>query len=361
MTKEVVVENRVFMEQKVLRQSLGVDVSKGSLSLCLGSLLSDLTKHFLAGSDVSNDQEGFEALLIWLESVRDSGVDLTVVMEATGIYHEALAYFLYDRGYAVSIMQSGRVKKYAQSLDQRSKTDALDSKMLSMLGCERELRCWEPPGAVLQELKALSRERSTLLKEKTIATNRLGALGSGAYSNQQTLKRYKRRIALLDKQMSEIELEMRELVRADKELSEKFTYLESIPGVSFVLTATVVAETGGFELITSAKQLTSYAGYDVVLRESGSYRGRTTISKKGNRRIRAVMHMPSMAAIRVNPTLKPFYQRLKEKKAKPIVALVAVQRKLLILMFELWKKNEYYDPEFEQKKAASFRETCCTG
>ena len=64
------------------------------------------------------------------------------------------------------------------------------------------------------------------------------------------------------------------------------------------------------------------------------------------------MHMPSMAAIRVNPTLKPFYLRLKEKKAKPIVALVAVQRKMLILMFELWKKNEYYDAEFEQKKAA---------
>ena len=121
-----------------------------------------------------------------------------------------------------------------------------------------------------------------------------------------------------------------------------------------------MAETGGFDLITSAKQLTSYAGYDVVLRESGSYRGRTTISKKGNRRIRAVMHMPSMTAIRVNPTLKPFYLRLKEKKAKPIVALVAVQRKMLILMFELWKKGEFYDAEFEQKKAASLQETYCT-
>lgn len=344
-----------------MRQSLGVDVSKASLSVCLGSLLSDLSKSFLEGSDVSNDLEGFEALLVWLECRRDPDVDLTIVMEATGVYHEALAYFLYDRGYGVCIMQSGRVKRYAQSLDQRSKTDALDSKMLSMLGCERQLRGWEPPSILLQELKALSRERSTLLKEKTIAINRLEALGRGAHSNKRTLSRYKKRIALLNDQMGEIEQEMRKLVSEDQELSEKFGYLESIPGVSFVLSATVVAETGGFELITSAKQLTSYAGYDVVLRESGSYRGRTTISKKGNRRIRAVMHMPSMAAIRVNPTLKPFYQRLKEKKAKPIVALVAVQRKMLILMFELWKKNEHYDPEFEQKKAASLQETCCTG
>ncbi|PHS05916.1 MAG: IS110 family transposase, partial [Kordia sp.] len=72
-------------------------------------------------------------------------VNLTIVMEVTGVYHEAIAYYLYDKDYQVSIMQSRRVKKYTQSLDQRSKTDALDSKMLSMLGCERKLTPWEPP------------------------------------------------------------------------------------------------------------------------------------------------------------------------------------------------------------------------
>ena len=347
--------------EKILRQSLGIDVSKQMLSVCLGSLHADLSKSFLAREDVSNDQDGFNELERWLSVVIDTKVDLSIVMEATGVYHESLALFLFEMGYSVSIMQSGRVKKYAQSLDQRSKTDALDSKMLSMLGCERQLRKWEPPSAHLQELKFLSRERSTLLKEKLIIGNRLDALKSGVHVNKRTVKRCTHRIRLIDNQMQEIEQEMNALVNEDPVLSEKFGYLRSIPGVSFILSATVVAETGGFDLITSAKQLTSYVGYDVVLRESGSYRGRTTISKKGNRRIRAVMHMPSMAAIRVNPTLKPFYQRLKEKKAKPIVALVAVQRKMLILMYELWKKNEYYDPEFEQKKAASFRETCCTG
>lgn len=349
------------MEEKIIRQSLGIDVSKRTLSLCLASVHMDLSKSFDPRDDVLNDQEGFTELERWLTSHRSEGVDLSIVMEATGVYHEGIAMYLFERGYAVSIMQSGRVKKYAQSLDQRSKTDALDSKMLSMLGCERRLRKWEPPSPVLQDLKLLSRERSTLLKEKLILSNRLDALKSGVHVNKRTVKRYQKRIDLIKKQMVDIELEMSEIVSVDPVLSEKFDYLRSIPGVSFILTATVVAETGGFDLITSAKQLTSYAGYDVVLRESGSYRGRTTISKQGNRRIRAVMHMPSMTAIRVNPTLKPFYQRLKEKKSKPIVALVAVQRKLLILMFELWKKNEYYDAEYEQKKAASLQETCCTG
>jgi len=63
-----------------------------------------------------------------------------------------------------------------------------------------------------------------------------------------------------------------------------------------------------------------------------------------------VLHMPSMTCVRCNPTLKQFYERLKPTKEKPIVALVAVQRKLLILMYTLWKNEQNYDPEYEKKK-----------
>ncbi|PHR24534.1 MAG: hypothetical protein COA38_16395 [Fluviicola sp.] len=246
-------------------------------------------------------------------------------------------------------------------MDQRSKTDALDSKMLSMLGCERRLLPWSPPSPLMQTLKALSRERSALIKDKCIEKNRQGAIDSSIYSNKKEIKRFNQRLKLLNAQIEEIELEMREVAATDLELTKKLGFIESIPGVSFISAITVIAETSGFALINSGKQLTSYAGYDVVMKESGTYRGKTRISKKGNRHIRAVLHMPSMTCVRVNPTLGPFYQRLKPKKAKPIVALVAMQRKLLILMYTLWKNEEYYDGEFEQKKAASLQETCCTG
>ncbi len=126
--------------------------------------------------------------------------------------------------------------------------------------------------------------------------------------------------------------------------------MTSIPGISYISAATVIGETLGFESIVNAKQLTSYAGYDVVLRESGNFKGKTRISKKGNSHIRAALHMPSMTCVRCNPTLKQFYNRLKPKKAKPLVALIAVQRKLLILMYTLWKNEEVYDADFETKK-----------
>ena len=147
-----------------------------------------------------------------------------------------------------------------------------------------------------------------------------------------------------------IEEEMQELVSKNEELKRKIGYMMSIPGISFISAATVVGETLGFESIVNAKQLTSYAGYDIILRESGNFKGKTRISKRGNSHIRAVLHMPSMTCVRCNPTLKKFYNRLKPNKAKPLVALIAVQRKLLILMYTLWKNEEVYDAGFETKK-----------
>ena len=335
---------------RMLKQSLGIDVSKNSLSVCLGGLTEGLEKQFTAHADVSNDPKGFKEVGRFLKKERAEDADLIIVMEATGVYHQGLAHYLYEQGHRVSVMQSGRVKRYAQSLDQRSKTDALDSRMLSMLGLERKLRAWQPPSAELQMLKALSRERSNLLKSRAIETNRYEAMSSGSYSNAAFVKRHRQRIKLIKQQIEAIEKEMRDLVEASPELRSGIGNLESIPGVSFISAATVVGETLGFDSMNNAKQLTSYAGYDVVQRESGSFRGRTRISKRGNAHIRAVLHMPSMTCVRCNPTLKQFYERLKPTKEKPIVALIAVQRKLLILMYTLWKNQSQYDPEYEIKK-----------
>lgn len=336
--------------EKRLKQSLGIDVSKLNLSLTLGFLTETLAKEFIPRSDVSNDISGYKELLKWLKRSADPSVDMLIVMEATGVYHQGIAHYLHGQGYAVCVMQSGRVKRYAQSLDQRSKTDALDSRMLSMLGLERSIRLWHPPSGELQELKALARERSSLLKDRTTENNRQGAITSSVYGNAKALKRHKDRLKLLNAQIEAIERDMKELTSKDEVLERKIGFMMSIPGISFISAATVVGETLGFESIGNGKQLSSYAGYDVVLRESGNFKGKTRISKKGNSHIRAALHMPSMTCVRCNPTLKQFYHRLKPNKAKPLVALVAVQRKLLILMFTLWKNEENYDADFEKKK-----------
>tara|TARA_R110002051_G_scaffold314290_1_gene391195 strand:- start:5732 stop:6805 length:1074 start_codon:yes stop_codon:yes gene_type:complete len=336
--------------EKRLKQSLGIDVSKLNLSLSLGFLTDKLEKEFKSHPDVPNGLSGYKELLKWLNKSVDNSVELLVVMEATGAYHQGIAHYLHAKGYAVRIMQSGRVKRYAQSLGQRSKTDALDSKMLSMPGLERSIRPWRPPSKELQGLKALSRERSSLLKDRPTETNRQGAIDSGVHDSPEALKGHRDRLKLLNGQIEMIEGDMKEIISKNEALERKVGFPTSIPGISFISAATVVGETLGFETMTNAKQLASYAGYDVALRDSWNFKGKTRISKKGNSHIRAVLHMPSMACVRCNPTLKKFYNRLKSKKARPLVALIAVQRKLLILMYTLWKNEEVYDEAFETKK-----------
>ena len=340
-----------FMKTEVLNRALGIDISKDSFSMCLCTQDVDLTKEFELGDDFNNDKDGFKKLSKWLSK---QGVEkgLTVVLEATGVYHEQLTYYLYEQGFVVCVMQSGRVKRYAQSLDQRSKTDALDSKMLSMLGCERKLTPWIPPSATMRELRFLTRERAALIKERTVEKNRDHANEESVFSHKKATRRFVKRMKLLNTQIEEIEQEMHQIVNKSEELKEKISRLESIPGVSFITSIIVVAETFGFAQFNSSKQLVSFCGYDIVLKESGTYRGQARISKKGNKHIRAALYMPSLTAIRVNPTLKPFYDRLKPKKVKPIIAVVAVQRKLLVLMYTLWKNNADYDANYEQKKAA---------
>ncbi len=339
------------MEPIIIKQSIGIDVAKDDFKVCYGYINSHMKHTIISEAGFDNTPTGMESLILWFSEKLISSDKLSIIMESTGVYHEALCHFLYGQGFNVCVMPSGRVKKYAESLQQRSKTDLLDAKMLCILGLERVIDRWEPARQVLQNLKSLSRERGQLVKEQSALKCKLHALEHSFSFQERVLLRLKKRLQLILDQIKEVEAEMQELVISDEELNYKVAQLTSIPGISFISATVVIAETRGFHGITSAKQLTSYTGYDVVHRESGLYKGKTSISKRGNSYIRAALHMPSLTAVRCNPTLKPFYQRLKEKKSKPIIALVAVQRKLLCLMFSLWINDTNYDPCYQEKSA----------
>jgi hypothetical protein len=119
-------------------------------------------------------------------------------------------------------------------------------------------------------------------------------------------------------------------------------------GLGILTLSTVLAETNGFTLFNNYKQLVSYAGYDVVEAQSGTRVGKTKISKRGNSRIRRALHMPSLVVIQCK--VKPFkdlYDRTYEKHAIKMKSYVAVQKKLLIMIYHLWNKNEVYDANYQ--------------
>jgi transposase len=167
---------------------------------------------------------------------------------------------------------------------------------------------------------------------------------------KESLKRSQSILSVFEKQLKEIEKEIKELVKQDDDLNDRINKIDKIEGVGFMTIVSIIAETNGFALIENAKQLASYAGLDVVYNESGLKKHKTTISKKGNKHLRKAVYMPALSAVKHNPKLKQLYIRLVIKKGIKKVALIAVARKLLILIYTIFRKNVDYVPNYNLAK-----------
>jgi len=334
----------------VLKQNIGIDVSMDEFEANLSILNNEFEKICLGKKKFANNIEGFENLINWVELKKEPCINESYTLEFTGIYHENLAYFLKDKGKVVHMVIPSKSKKYCESLSIASKTDKLDAQALSWLGLERKLKEWEPISGVFLSMRSLTREREEILKEETIISNRLHASNKKASKHIPTIKRYEARIEMLNAQLKEIEHELKELIEGDKELKRKLNIVLTIKGVGFICATTVIAETSGFAAILNQKQLTSYAGLDVKLKESGRYVGKSKISKQGNAHIRRILYFPALSAINYNKQLSTFYNRVNAKKHKAMIAGVGVQRKLLCQMYAIWKSEKVYDPNYEINK-----------
>jgi transposase len=332
----------------VIRQKAGIDISKSTLDVTFAELLDTQQIRIKATRKFKNTLKGYELLLKWiLKQCKGQSVDLSFVMEATGVYYEELAHFLYNHGHVVHVELPNKVKAYAKSWNQKSKTDKIDATLLAKLGLERKLRAWKPMSSQMLRLKRLSRERVTLLEEKTRLSNRLHAHEHAYKSEKSTISRLKQQFKLVEKQLKAVEENLQTIAKKDVELYKKIEQICTIKGVSFLTVVTILAETNGFELITSRAQLISYCGYDVVHNESGSsVRGKTRISKKGNRFVRRALYFPAISAVKYEPIFKNLYERVFERTRIKMKAYVAVQRKLLTIIFALFKNDVSFDPNY---------------
>lgn len=190
-----------------------------------------------------------------------------------------------------------------------------------------------------------------MIGERTAALNRLHAYSHQGHPQQDSIERTNRLIVFYEAQIAEIEDQIQKIVKTDPSLRKRISYIESIKGVGFLTAVIIIAETNGFATFTGIKQVVSFAGLDVKIRESGKWKGKSRISKCGNRHIRKALYMPALAKITHDQNTKLFYERLVQKKGIKMVAGVAVQRKLLALIYTLWKKQEFFDPSITTEKS----------
>jgi transposase len=333
--------------KKIVKQVLGIDVAQKELVVCLGRMHDDWTPELYSQGTFANNKKGFEAMLKWVKKLTVGTTPVRYVMEATGVYHESLAYCLEGKNHEVSIVLPNKISNYFRTLDVKTVTDKTASEGIARFGLERKLDCWKRPKQVFKGLKQLTRERDQIVDERTMAKNQLHAEKSEAFPNPRSLARVNARIKFLDKQVTEILKEIIALVKQDKEVNQSIDTICSIPGIGRLTAATVLAETNGFELIRNKRQLTSYAGLDIREKQSGtSVKGKPRISKKGNRHLRKAMHMPALAAIRHEQRFKAVFSRLVSKHGIKMKAAVAIQRKLLEMIYTVYRTNVAYKKNY---------------
>jgi transposase len=338
--------------RKVVKQVAGIDVAQKELVITLGRMFDDFTIELFGYKVFKNSDSGIKLLVDWVNKLTENEIPVRYVMEATGVYHQKFAYYLADNGYEASILLPNKISNYIRTLELKTVTDKSCSQALAQFGLERKLDKWTKPKSIYKELQQLTRERDQIVQERSIIKNQIHAESVEAIPNQKSLERMKSRIKFLNSQENEIKKDIAEIIKLNPEVRSTIDKIKTIPGVGELTAVIVLAETNGFELIRNKSQLTSYAGLDVKEKQSGtSVKAKPKISKKGNRNLRKAVHLPALTAVKWNENFKNIYARLVSKHGIKMKALVAIQRKLLELIYILFKNNTTYDKDYEVKNS----------
>lgn len=315
---------------------LGIDVAKASFDVAL------LRQGKLKFKGFANTSEGFTALQDWLQGL---GVErVHACLEATGTYWEALSEWLFDNGHVVSVLNPAQVKDFARSLLTRNKTDAVDAAVLARFCAALTPPPWTPPPVEVRVLRALLRRLAALEETRQQEHNRLLVADASVRDSIQ------RHLAYLDTEITALRQRIQDHIDQHPDLKQKQDLLQSIPGIGAVVSQTLLSFITRIEAFDSAKQLAAFAGLTPKRHESGSsVRGKTRLSKIGHADLRRLLYFPAMSAIRHNPLLKAFAERLRQQGKAPKLILVAAMRKLLHIAFGVLKSNTPFNPNILAK------------
>ncbi|WP_458627094.1 IS110 family RNA-guided transposase [Winogradskyella sp. PC D3.3] len=317
------------------KEIYGIDISKNVFDVYCESI---------GHIQLNNDEKGFKTLLKKLPKAA------LVVMEATGYYHYRLAQFLDKNEVAVSVVNPLSVKRFIQMKLAKVKTDKSDAKAICEYGTMNNLPMYSALTAIQAECLQLFRLLDNYLKKRTQTKNKKHGEEVLGIPSKYVYQSLKRDLKHLDNEIKGIELRLLELVKQDQQ--HQLTLLNSIPGIGIKTALFLIVVTDGFKKFESASQLCSYVGITPTIRESGSsVRGRSRISKVGNKKLRNMLFLCAFSACKHNKACREIYERIVAKGKRKKQALIAVANKLLKQAFAIAKSGLPYDENFVSKLA----------
>lgn len=324
-----------------MRSVIGIDVSKAKVDVLW---LKDVTALKAKSKVFSNDPKGHAELLVWLSKQVNRPLNaMHVVMEATSIYHETLAHCLFDHEINVSVVNPAYVRDFAKGLGGTHKTDKADSLVLARYGAMVVPALWEPEPVAIRELKALLARIDALEADLQREKNRLEKTEFTAAS-PIVIQSLHNVIEILEAERQRMEKKMDNHVDRHPDLKNDLRLLRTIPGVGPVVSRVMLSVIRS-RSFTQASECAAFLGVIPKLKESGIFRGRSSLSKKGPPSVRAKLYMAAIVASQHNPDIKAQKERLLMNGKNKMQALGAAMRKLVHQCFGVIKHQTEYCPQ----------------
>jgi transposase len=318
---------------------IGIDVSKDKIDV---AWLRDIQTLKVKTKAFKNTPSGYAQLCLWLsDNTKQPLNQCHCTLEATGIYHEPLSHWLFEKGIAVSVCNPAQVKNFAKSLGAQHKTDKIDSIILARYGALMKPELWQPEPKAVRELKALIARVEAIESDLLREQNRMEKAEFSAAS-ELVIESLNTMIQHLESERKKLDQEIDDHIDRHPDLKRDQELLQSIPSVGRVVSRLMLSVIRGKEFKT-AGDCAAFLGLIPKIQESGVFKGRASLSKKGNSRIRAKLYLPAVTAMRHNPSIEQHTKRLLEKGKNKMQAVGAAMRKLVHICFGVLKNQMPYE------------------
>jgi transposase len=316
----------------------GIDVGSQELAVTLSR------EGKLSRRSFPNTPSGHEGICRLL--VR-SGRLTRVCIEATGAYGLDLALVLSRcEGVEVMVANPRSVRRFAEALAERNKTDRIDADVLEQFARRMPFTAWVAPSLAALRLRAISRRLSALTATCTAEKNQLHAASLSQETPELIRKDIRRTIRSLEESIKKLRQEALATIQGDTTLSTRYKLALTASGIGSVSAIQILGELAWLPQDMDARQWVAHAGLDPRHHISGtSVAKKPRISKAGNQHLRTGLFMPAMAARRHDPALKAFADHLVSRGKTPMQALVAVMRKLLVALHAMFRRQEPFISE----------------
>jgi len=323
---------------------VGIDIAKLTFEVCLLR-----TQGKLQRKSFANTPEGFAKLVRWTEHLAPETI-CHFCMEATGSYYEALAVFLAEGDYRVSVVNPYRTRHAALGKGSINKTDTAEAYDLAEYARKEQPPLWRRAAPEVRLLIGLLRRLQTLKDQLAAEQNRLSE--PGVLEEVQTS--LKKSIAFLEGEIDALLKQIDTHIGGHPDLKADRDLLLSIPGIGELTAAWLMAELPDVSLFASGEAAAAYAGLAPSPYTSGtSVKRLTHLSKKGNPHLRRALFMPALTAIRFNPLVKALYDRLIAKGRPRMVGVGAAMRKLVLLAYGVLKNRVKFDKDWKSTPSSS--------